>query len=231
MSAAINWDCFLLCFFLPYSWCFIIKNKNKQTIKPQTQIESYVRANVVVIIKWVASYNKICFFVIKVLAGVLCACICWFLLCVFFFPYYSNIQCFILSYQGNLGSVEVSLCFGVCWFWYFITHLSMFSKTLLEHLLDVKCGSSLFFLCDLSLVSVAVIHRLTWGRAEFGTRRILILFQEGRSFGFKLCFRMVVISSRKTNYFTLIKILSKFGSMPDLFPLSEMLCLQLGILF
>lgn len=107
----------------------------------------------------------------------------------------------------------------------------MFSKTLLEHLLDVISGSSLFFLCDLSLVSVAVIHRLTWGRAEFGTRRILILFQERRSFGFKLCFRIVVISSRKINYFTLIKILSKFGSMLNLFPLSEMLCLQLGILF
>lgn len=42
---------------------------------------------------------------------------------------------------------------------------------------------------------------------------------------------MVVISSVKITYFTLIKILSKFGSMLNLFPLSEMLCLQLGSLF
>lgn len=101
--------------FIPERVCFIIK-KYKQTIKPQTQIESYVRANAAVIIKWVGSYNKICFFVMKVLTGVLCARICWFLLRVFFPLYYSNIQCFILSCQGNLGSVGVSLHFGVCWF-------------------------------------------------------------------------------------------------------------------
>lgn len=95
----------------------------------------------------------------------------------------------------------------------------------------VKNGSSLYFLYDLSLVSVTVILRVSWSRGEFGTSRILILFQEGRSFGFKLYFRMVVISSGKIYYFTLIKILSKFGSMLNLSPLSEMLCLQLGILF
>lgn len=165
----------------------------------------------------------------KALTGVVCLYILISFVCIFS-PYYSNIKCFILSYQGNLGSVGLSLPFGVCWFQYFITHLPC-SQKLLEYLLDVKSSSSLYFLCDLSLVSVAIIHRISWGRAEFGTSRNLVLFQEGRSFGFKLYFRMVVISSGKINYFTLIKIFSKFGSVLNLSPLSEVLCLQLGILF
>lgn len=110
---------------------------------------------------------------------------------------------FYFKLSSNLASVGVSLGFSVCWFYYSITHPIMFSKTLLEHLSDVK-SDNLYFLCDLSLVSVTVIHRVSWGRAQFGTSRILILFQECRSFGFKFYFRMVVISSGKVNYFTLI---------------------------
>lgn len=110
---------------------------------------------------------------------------------------------FYFKLSSNLASVGVSLGFSVCWFYYSITHPTMFSKTLLEHLSDVK-SDNLYFLCDLSLVSVTVIHRVSWGRAQFGTSRILILFQECRSFGFKFYFRMVVISSGKVNYFTLI---------------------------
>lgn len=55
---------------------------------------------------------------------------------------------FYFKLSSNLASVGVSLGFSVCWFYYSITHPTMFSKTLLEHLSDVK-SDNLYFLCDL----------------------------------------------------------------------------------
>lgn len=221
---------FSLVIFLLYSWKGMFYNLK---IKTNKKTQSYVRANAVVIVISIACYNKICFFEIKVFTGVLCSCIHWFLVFCVCFPSHATQMFHVLSYRGNLVSVGVPLHFGAVSILLPPPHciLKNFVGTPFK---DVKSGNNLYFLSDLSLVSVTwhLLTGLVGGRVVFGTSwTLMTLFLKYRNFGFKSYFRTVVISSRKINYFTPSKNSSKFGSMLYLSPLSELLCLQLGSLF